>query len=52
VKWGYLRTKYSGRIFGYERGGGKVNKEELHNVCSSSSISRLMRSRRMKWEDM
>jgi hypothetical protein len=32
-----------------ERGLGKLHNEELHNVYSSSSISRMMKSKRMTW---
>jgi hypothetical protein len=42
------------RIFGPERDGvtggwRKVHNEELHNLYSSPSIIRIIKSRRMKW---
>jgi hypothetical protein len=38
------------RIFGLKRGGWrKVHNEELHNLCSSPSIIRMIESRRMRW---
>jgi hypothetical protein len=42
------------RIFGLKRdevtgGWKKLHCEELHNLYSSSSIIRMMKSRRMKW---
>jgi hypothetical protein len=42
------------RIFGPKRekvSGGfrKLHNEELHNVCSSSNIIRVMKSRRVRW---
>jgi hypothetical protein len=42
------------RIFGPKRdevtgGWRKVHNEELHNLYSSSSIIRMMKSRRMRW---
>jgi hypothetical protein len=42
------------RIFGPERdevtgGWRKLHNEELHNLCSSPSIIRMIKSRRMRW---
>jgi hypothetical protein len=42
------------RIFGPKRGGvtggwTKLHNEELHNLYSSPSIIRIIKSRRMKW---
>jgi hypothetical protein len=39
------------RIFGPKRDGvwRKLHKEELHNLYSSSSIIRIIKSRRMRW---
>jgi hypothetical protein len=42
------------RIFGAKRGGvtggwGKLYNEELHNLYSSPSIIRIIKSRRMRW---
>jgi hypothetical protein len=42
------------RIFGPKRdevtgGWRKLHNEELHNFCSSSSIIRIIKSRRMRW---
>jgi hypothetical protein len=42
------------RIFGSKRdeateGSRKLHNEELHNVYSSSSIIRMIKSRRMRW---
>jgi hypothetical protein len=42
------------RIFGPKRdevtgGWGKLHNEELHNLYSSPSIIRIMKSRRMRW---
>jgi hypothetical protein len=42
------------RIFGTKRdkvtgGGRKLHNEELHNVYSSPSIIRMIKSRRMRW---
>jgi hypothetical protein len=42
------------RIFGPKRGGvtrgwRKLHNEELHNLYSSPSIIRIMKSRRMRW---
>jgi hypothetical protein len=42
------------RIFGPKRDGmtggwRKLHNEELHNLCSSSDIIRIMKSRRMRW---
>jgi hypothetical protein len=42
------------RIFGTKRdevtgGWRKLHNEELHNLYSSSSIIRMMKSRRMRW---
>jgi hypothetical protein len=31
------------------RGWGKLQKEELHNLYSSSSIIRMIKARRMRW---
>jgi hypothetical protein len=30
-------------------GWRKLHKEELHNLCSSPSIIRMIKSRRMRW---
>jgi hypothetical protein len=43
------------RIFGLKRDGEtrgwrKLHDEELHNLYSSSSIIRIVKSRRMRWE--
>jgi hypothetical protein len=42
------------RIFGPKRdqvmgGWRKLHNEELHNLCSSPSIIRIIKSRRMRW---
>jgi hypothetical protein len=42
------------RIFGPKRDGvtggwRKLHNEELHNLCSSPSIIRIIKSRRMRW---
>jgi hypothetical protein len=42
------------RIFGPKkdeviRGWRKLHNEELHNMCGSPSIIRMMKSRRMRW---
>jgi hypothetical protein len=42
------------RIFGPKRdevigSWGKLHNEELHNLCCSPSIIRIMKSRRMRW---
>jgi hypothetical protein len=42
------------RIFGPERvqvvgGWGKLYNEELHNLCSSPNVIRMIKSRRMRW---
>jgi hypothetical protein len=42
------------RIYGPKRGGvtggwRKLHNEEFHNLYSSPSIIRIMKSRRMKW---
>jgi hypothetical protein len=37
------------RIFGPKRGWRKLNNEELHNLYSSPSIIRIIKSRRMRW---
>jgi hypothetical protein len=42
------------RIFGPKRDGvtggwRKLHNEELHNLCSSPSIIRMIKSRRMRW---
>jgi hypothetical protein len=42
------------RIFGTKReevtgDWRKLHKEELHNMCSSSTIIRMIKSRRMRW---
>jgi hypothetical protein len=44
------------RIFGPKRdevtgGWGKLHNEELHNLYSSPSIIRMIKSRRMRWEN-
>jgi hypothetical protein len=44
------------RIFGTKRnevigGWRKLHNEELHNLYSSPSIIRMMKSRRMRWEE-
>jgi hypothetical protein len=49
-----LENKVLSRIFGtkrYEVTGGwrKLHKEELHNLCSSLSIIRIIKSRRLRW---
>jgi hypothetical protein len=49
-----LRTGCSGRIFGPKRDEvtsdwRKLHNEELHNLCSSPSIIRMIESRRMRW---
>jgi hypothetical protein len=43
------------RIFGPKRdevtgGRRKLHNVELHNLCSSPSIIRMIKSRRMRWE--
>jgi hypothetical protein len=45
------------RIFGTKRDGvtggwRKLHKKELHNLYSSTSIIRIIKSRRMRWRDM
>jgi hypothetical protein len=45
------------RIFGPNRDGvtggwRNLHNEELHNLYSSSSIIRIIKSRRMRWADM
>jgi hypothetical protein len=49
-----FENRLLGRIFGLKRDGvlgrwRKLHNEELHNLCSSPSISRIMKSRRMRW---
>jgi hypothetical protein len=41
------------RIFGLKRDGvsRKLHNEELHNLYSSPSIIRMIKSRRMKWAE-
>jgi hypothetical protein len=42
------------RIFGWKKGvvtsWGKLHNEELHNLFSSPSIIRMIKSRRTRWE--
>jgi hypothetical protein len=45
-----------GRVFGPKRdavtgGWRKVHNEELHNMCSSPIIIRIIKSRRMRWTE-
>jgi hypothetical protein len=52
-----FENKVSRRIFGQKRDGvtggwRKLHKEELHNLYSSPSIIRIIKSRRMRWADM
>jgi hypothetical protein len=49
-----FEKKVSRRIFGPKRDGvaagwRKLHKEELHNLYSSPSIIRIIKSRRMRW---
>jgi hypothetical protein len=49
-----FENKVLRRIFGLKRGeviGGwrKLHNEELHNLCSSPNIIRMIKSKRMRW---
>jgi hypothetical protein len=49
-----FKNKVLGRIFGLKRdeltgGCRKLHKEELHNLYSSPSIIRMIKSTRMRW---
>jgi hypothetical protein len=49
-----VREEHKLRVFGPKRDGvtggwRKLYNEELHNLCSSPSIIRIMKSRRMRW---
>jgi hypothetical protein len=44
-----LRIIFGSKRGGVMRGWRKLHNEELHNLYSSSSISRMIKSRRMRW---
>jgi hypothetical protein len=49
-----FENRMLGRIFGPKRGGmtggwKNLHNEELHNLYSSPSIIRIMKSRRIRW---
>jgi hypothetical protein len=49
-----FENRVLGRIFGAKRDGvtggwRKLHNEELHNLYSSPSIIRIIKSRRMRW---
>jgi hypothetical protein len=52
-----FENRVLGRIFGLKRdevtgGWRKMHNEELHNLYSSPNITRMIKSRRMRWQDM
>jgi hypothetical protein len=47
-----LRRIYGSKRDGVTGGRRKLHIEELHNLYSSPSIIRIIKSRRMRWQDM
>jgi hypothetical protein len=44
-----FQNRVLGTIFGPKRGWRKLHNEELHNLYSSPSIIRMIKSKRMRW---
>jgi hypothetical protein len=44
-----LRRIFGPKVVGVTRGWRKLHNEELHNLYSSPSIVRIIKSRRMRW---